>query len=32
VILDGETVRMGRSVTISFQPVAFRALAPAHPP
>jgi diacylglycerol kinase family enzyme len=32
VILDGETVRMGRSVTISFQPVAFRALAPAHRP
>lgn len=30
VILDGETVRMGRSVTISFQPVAFRVLAPAH--
>ena len=32
VILDGETVRMGRSVTINFQPVAFRALAPAHRP
>jgi diacylglycerol kinase family enzyme len=29
VILDGETVRMGRSVTISFQPIAFRAIAPA---
>jgi diacylglycerol kinase family enzyme len=32
VILDGESVRMGRTVTISFQPVAFRALAPAHRP
>jgi diacylglycerol kinase family enzyme len=30
VILDGETVKMGRSVTISLQQVAFRALAPAH--
>ena len=32
VILDGETVKMGRSVTISFQPTAFRALAPSHRP
>ncbi|MDB5484010.1 MAG: diacylglycerol kinase related protein [Caulobacteraceae bacterium] len=29
VILDGETVRLGRTVGISFVPVAFRALAPA---
>jgi diacylglycerol kinase family enzyme len=29
VILDGETVKMGRTVTITFQPVAFRAIAPA---
>jgi diacylglycerol kinase family enzyme len=30
VVLDGESVRMGRSLTISLQQVAFRALAPAH--
>lgn len=29
VILDGETVRMGRTVGISFLPLAFRALVPA---
>ena len=29
VILDGETVRMGRTVGISFVPLAFRALVPA---
>lgn len=29
VILDGETVRMGRTVKITFTPVAFRAIAPA---
>ena len=28
-ILDGETVRLGRAVDISFLPVAFRALTPA---
>jgi diacylglycerol kinase family enzyme len=30
VILDGETVKMGRTVVITFQPAAFRAIAPAH--
>lgn len=29
VILDGETVRLGRAVTITFRPTAFRALTPA---
>ena len=29
VILDGETVRMGRSVTITFRPLAFHAITPA---
>jgi len=29
VIADGERVRMGRSVTVEYVPVAFRALAPA---
>ena len=29
VILDGETVRLGRTVDISFLPLAFRALVPA---
>ena len=29
VILDGETVQMGRTVSISFLPLAFRALVPA---
>jgi diacylglycerol kinase family enzyme len=29
VMLDGETVEMGRTVNISFVPVAFRALVPA---
>ena len=32
VILDGETVKMGRAVTITFQPVAFRAITPADRP
>lgn len=31
VILDGETVRMGRRLEIEFRRVAFRALAPAGP-
>jgi len=31
VILDGEKVRMGRTVEIGFIPVAFRALVPAEP-
>lgn len=29
VILDGETVKMGRAVTITFQPMAFQAITPA---
>jgi diacylglycerol kinase family enzyme len=29
VILDGEKVRLGRTVLVSFNPVAFRALVPA---
>jgi len=29
VILDGEKVRLGRNVLVSFNPVAFRALVPA---
>ncbi len=29
VILDGERARMGRTVSVNFVPVAFRALAPA---
>ena len=29
VILDGEKVRLGRSITIAFQPRAFRAIIPA---
>ena len=32
VILDGERVRMGRSVIVEFAPVAFRALVPADAP
>jgi diacylglycerol kinase family enzyme len=32
VILDGETVKMGRTVTITFQSAAFRAIAPAARP
>ena len=28
VILDGESVRMGRTVRVEFVPLAFRALAP----
>ena len=31
LILDGETVRMGRTVRIDFVPLAFRALAPRQP-
>ncbi len=31
VILDGERVSMGRAVNVSFEPLAFRALAPATP-
>lgn len=31
VILDGETVRMGRTVNITFQPMAFHAITPAQP-
>jgi diacylglycerol kinase family enzyme len=31
VILDGERIRMGRRVNISFTPQAFRALVPGHP-
>jgi diacylglycerol kinase family enzyme len=30
VILDGERIRMGRRVNISFTPLAFRTLVPAH--
>ena len=28
VILDGETMKVGHSVTINFQPMAFRAFTP----
>ena len=31
VILDGERVSMGRAVNVTFEPLAFRALAPAAP-
>jgi len=31
VILDGESVKVGRTVTITFQPMAFSAITPADP-